>query len=84
MKIIDDWKRVTNSYTVHFSIYGITWNGICAAIVKSAAIVFPVIGVLQLRYVFIAGAALFGLTLCGRFVCQKPKPIIPIDPGFNP
>lgn len=82
MKLIDDWKRAKHFYSVHFSVYGVIFNGIFAAIVKGTGIAVTLIGVLPLRYVFLAGAVLSLMAGLSRLVCQKP--VKPIDPGMNP
>lgn len=75
MKMVLNWKEARHWYSVHFAIYGAIFNGIFAAIVKGASIAVAMVGVLPLRYVFIAGAVLSVMAGLGRVVLQKtPTP----------
>ena len=80
MNLVWDWKQAKHWYSVHFSVYGALFNGVFAAIVKGSSIAVAMVGVLPLRYVFLAGAALSIMAGLGRVVKQTPKNQIKMVP----
>lgn len=73
MKLVDDWRSAWKWASVQMSaVTGVT-HGLLASIAGGMKLALPLVGVVPLRWVFVAGAALSVATFVGRLVKREPR-----------
>lgn len=73
MKLVDDWRSAWKWASVQMSAVAGTAHAVLASVAGGMKLALPLVGVIPLRWVFLAGAALSVATFVGRLVTRGTK-----------
>lgn len=73
LRIVEDWRQGWKWASAQLSVVSGATHGVLASIAGGMKLALPLVGIVPLRWVFIAGAVLSVGTFVGRFLKREPK-----------
>lgn len=73
IKLVENWRSSWKWASVQLSAVSTSTHTLLACVAGGMKLALPLVGVVPLRWVFVAGAVVSVATFIGRLVTKRPK-----------